>query len=203
MSDDRSRNTPREVSGGGIRSGASRRSARPLAGQAAGETPSFDLARAARRRWPAGVAVVTTVVDAADGGGLRGLTVSAFTVVSLEPAIVLICIERDSEMLHLVQTAGLFVVSILDREQQVFADLFAGLGPRPSRNFQGIPHHLLPSGCPGLDNAAAWFDCKVDQVIDGGDHAVVFGAVTAIGLGPERDDPLISYEGAYRRIEGS
>jgi flavin reductase (DIM6/NTAB) family NADH-FMN oxidoreductase RutF len=203
MRNDESGNAPREVSGGGIRSGAGRRSARPLPGQAAGEAPSLDLARAARRRWPSGVAVVTTIADASDGGGFRGLTVSAFTVVSLEPLIVLACIERDIEMLRLVQSAGLFAVSILDREQQVFADLFAGLGPRPGREFQGIPHHLLPSGCPGLDNAAAWFDCTVDQIVDGGDHAVVFGAVSSIGLGPERDDPLISYEGAYRRIESS
>jgi flavin reductase (DIM6/NTAB) family NADH-FMN oxidoreductase RutF len=203
MSGDRSSNAPREVSGGGIRSGASRRSARPLPGQAVGEAPSLDLARAARRRWASGVAVVTTIVAAADGGGFRGLTISAFTVVSLEPTMVLACIERDSEMLHLVESDGRFAVSILDREQQVFADLFAGLGPRPSRDFQGIPHHLLPSGCPGLDKAAAWFDCEVDQIVDGGDHMVVFGAVISIGLGPERDDPLISYDGAYRRIEGS
>ncbi|HET8523626.1 MAG TPA: flavin reductase family protein [Thermomicrobiales bacterium] len=201
MTDDRESGAPREVSGGGIRTGASRRATRPLSAEAKGKTPSPDLARVARRRWPSGVTVVTTVVDASHGGGFRGLTVSAFTVVSLEPPIVLVCIDRDIEMLRLIETANRFAVSILDRDQQVYADLFAGLGPRPSREFQGIPHHLLPSGSPGLDNASAWFDCAVDQIVESGDHAVVFGTVTAIVLGPERDDPLISYDGAYRRIE--
>jgi flavin reductase (DIM6/NTAB) family NADH-FMN oxidoreductase RutF len=142
-------------------------------------------------------------VDDALDGGFRGLTVSAFCVVSLEPPIVLVCIERGVEVVDLIEQAGSFAVSILERDQQVFADLFAGLGPRPSRDFRGIPHHLLPSGCPALDNAAAWFDCQVDQIVGGGDHTVLFGAVSAIGLGPDSDDPLISYDGAYRRIEGS
>lgn len=203
MSDDRSAGAPREVSGGGIRTGVTHRSPRPLPDQSAGDAPTLDLARAARRRWPSGVAVVTTVVDEAQGGGFRGLTVSAFSVVSLEPPIVLVCIERATEMLQVVESSQRFAVSILDHDQQVLADLFAGLGPRPGREFQGIPHHLLPSGCPALDNVAAWFDCEVDRIVDGGDHAVVFGAVTAIGLGPESDDPLISFDGAYRRIESS
>jgi flavin reductase (DIM6/NTAB) family NADH-FMN oxidoreductase RutF len=106
-------------------------------------------------------------------------------------------------MSNLVPTAGVFAVSLLDRSQEFLADRFAGLAPLPDARFTGVPHVLAASGCPILSNALAWFDCRVYDTHEGGDHLIVVGEVTALGLGEDTDDPLLSYEGRYRGIEGA
>lgn len=190
-------------SGGGIRTGSSRRSMSSAAPVEGGNPASdSDIMRAARRRWASGVAVVTINLQNGDNPGYRGITVSAFNVVSLDPAIVLVCIAKDGEMAQLMARSELFAVSVLDRSQEVVADRFAGFGPLPDRRFTGVAFRLAPSGCPILDSALAWFDCRTRDHIDGGDHVIVLGAASAVGIGPETDDPLVSFDGGYRRLEG-
>jgi flavin reductase (DIM6/NTAB) family NADH-FMN oxidoreductase RutF len=157
----------------------------------------FDL-RAVRRRWASGVAVVTTV-DGDDG--YRGATVSAFTAVSLEPPLVLVCIDRAGRMSELVPASGAFVVSILESNQEFLAERFAGRAPLPDKHFAGVPFRLAGNGCPILDGAHAWYACRVAATHDGGDHVVVIGAVDDAGIGPETDDPLLTYDARYRRLE--
>ena len=164
----------------------------------AGETTaSADAMRAARRRWAGGVAVVLT----RDGEGYRGATVGAFVVVSLDPPLVLFCLDREGRMASLVPEAGAFAVSILERRHEFFAERFAGRAPLADSRLTGIPHTLAPGGLPVLTGALAWFECRVDAVHDGGDHVIVVGAVEAVGLGVDTDDPLLYYEGRYRTIE--
>lgn len=154
--------------------------------------------RAARRRWASGVSVLL----ADDGaGGFRGATVSAFAVVSLDPPLVLACLACDGRMATLIPEAGAFAVSILDRRHEFVAERFAGRGPVVDANLTGVHHEAAPSGLPILAGAVAWFDCRVEAVHAGGDHAVVIGRVGAVGRGPESDDPLLYYEGRYRAIE--
>lgn len=164
----------------------------------AGGAPGPDALRAVRRRWAGGVAVVF----APDGqGGVRGTTVSAFTAVSLDPPLVLVCLDRDGRLSQLIAAAGRFAVSILDRRHQTAADRFAGRGPLVDPHLTGIAHTPTPGGLPALAGALAWFDCRLDAVHPGGDHVVVVGLVTATGLGPDTDDPLLYYEGRYRSLE--
>lgn len=153
--------------------------------------------RAVRRRWASGVAVVTT----RDGDGYRGATVSAFSVVSMEPPLVLVCLDRSGRMSELVPGAGAFAVSFLSPEQEFLAERFAGRAPLPDIELTGVPHTLAPNGCPVLEDAHAWLACRVSATHDGGDHVVVVGTVDAAGVGPETDDPLLTYEARYRRLE--
>ena len=195
----RSDQPPRSGSYGGIASGAGSRSRRPVEPFAAGVPADPEAMRAVRRRWATGVSVVTTLVE----GGYRGATVSAFTPVSLEPPVVLVCLDRSGRIASAVPAAGAFAVSILDREQEAIADRFAGIGPLPDVRLRGIPYDLAPSGCPIVTGALAWFDCRVRAVHDGGDHDIVVGDVVTVGLGPDTDDPLVNYEGRYRGIESA
>lgn len=163
-----------------------------------GNVPDPDAMRAARRRWAGGVAVLITP----DGqGGFLGTTISAFTVVSLDPPLVLACLDRAGRMAPLLAAAGAFAVSVLDRRHEFTADRFAGRGPRIDPHLTGIPHGPTPGGLPALSGALAWFDCRLDALHPGGDHAIVVGLVTATGLGPDTDDPLLYYEGRYRGLE--
>src|SRR5690349_9411870 len=109
------------TSGGGIRRGGERRSSAPVGG----ELP--DLARALRRRWATGVAVVTATAP----DGLRGITVSSLMVVSLDPPLLAFCPAVEGSFADLIAASGRFAVSILDRDQTVLADRFAARGPLP------------------------------------------------------------------------
>jgi flavin reductase (DIM6/NTAB) family NADH-FMN oxidoreductase RutF len=164
--------------------------------------PTDTAMRAARRRWASGIAVLTTR-DTSEPPTFRGATVSAFTVVSLTPPLVLACLERDTTSAHTVETSGVFAISILDRTHESQADRFAGLGPLPDPRFTGIPYTLAATGSPILDHSLAWFDCQLTATHDGGDHLILIGQVLAIALGDDTDDPLLTYEGAYRRLEGA
>ncbi len=159
--------------------------------------------RAARRRWTTGVCVVTTVIAVGDTPSFRGTTVSAFTVLSLEPPLVLIALEAGSRMAELVPRVGVFAVSVLDRAHEFLSDRFSGYGPQPDGRFTGLAHEPGETGCPILSGALAWFDCSVEEVLETGDHLMIVGRAKSIGLGIDSDDPLINYEGAYRRIEGA
>lgn len=189
------REATRTGSFGGISSGAGSRSApRTVVGEARAET-----IRAARRRWASGVAVVTT----REGEGYRGATVAAFTVASLDPPLVLVCLDREGRMASLVPEAGVFAVSLLDRSQEFLAERFAGRAPLPDARLSGVPHTLGETGCPLLIGTLAWFECRVQADHDGGDHRILVGEVVAAGLGEDTDDPLLNYEGRYRAIEGA
>ncbi len=153
--------------------------------------------REIRRRWASGVVVVTTVDGA---GGFRGATVSAFAAVSLEPPLVLVCLDRSGRMSEMVSDAGIFAVSILESDQEFLAERFAGRAPLPDTVFTGVPHSPAGNGCPILDGAHAWYACRVAATHDGGDHVIVIGAVDEASVGPETDDPLLTYDAHYRRL---
>jgi flavin reductase (DIM6/NTAB) family NADH-FMN oxidoreductase RutF len=158
--------------------------------------------RAARRRWASGVTAVTTVEGEGDAAAFRGTTVSAFTVVSLEPPLVLIALEQGGRLAAAVAESGRFAVSVLDRAQGSLADRFAGYGPLPDVRFTGIPFETAATGCPILLGSLAWFDCRVATAHGAGDHLLLLGAVEAAGLGEATDDPLLNFDGGYRRLEG-
>jgi flavin reductase (DIM6/NTAB) family NADH-FMN oxidoreductase RutF len=168
------------------------------------DTAPTDLAmRAARRRWTTGVGVLTTVEQGDDTPAFRGVTVSSFTVASLEPPIVLVALESSGRLATLLPDAEGFAISVLDRAHEFLSDRFSGYGPQPDGRFTGIAYRLAETGSPILSGALTWFDCRVAESREMGDHTIVIGDVVAVGTSPDSDDPLISYEGAYRRIEGA
>lgn len=120
-----------------------------------------------------GVTVVTTTD--ADGRPI-GFTANSFTSVSLDPALLLVCLaKRSSNYAALTGAAG-FAVNILAEDQEVVSNTFA----RPSKDrFATISWRPGPHGAPLLDGAASWFDCAMHEIIDAGDHAILIGAIQA------------------------
>jgi flavin reductase (DIM6/NTAB) family NADH-FMN oxidoreductase RutF len=185
---------------GGIASGASARGV-GSAPRGSAQEPTGAAMRAARRRWATGVGVLTTLEG--EELAFRGATVSSFAVLSLEPPLVTIALEHGSRMAETIAVSGVFAVSVLDRAHEFQSDRFSGYGPRPDARFTGIPPDTARSGCPTLRGSLAGFDCTVVETVPLGDHLLVVGRVEAVGVGEDTDDPLLSYEGAYRRIEGA
>ncbi len=152
--------------------------------------------RELRRLHAAAVTVVTTVVE----HGFLGITVSAFCIVSLAPAIVLICLDQHGEALGSIKASGKFAVSILADSQEFLAEQFAGRAPLVSPSFSGVKYRLTRAGNPVLEDSLAWFDCAVVNASDAGDHAVILGGVREAGYG-SGINPLLYFDGAYRELQ--
>jgi flavin reductase (DIM6/NTAB) family NADH-FMN oxidoreductase RutF len=147
--------------------------------------------RDALARLPAGVVLVST----RGPGGFRGLTVTSFTSVSLEPPLVLVCLDRLAATRDAVLEHGAFTASLLSRGQQFVADRFSGQAPAADSAWREVPHELGQNGLPIVAGAVAWVECRVHSQEAAGDHDIVVGAVTAVGKGG--GEPLVHWERGY------
>ena len=160
------------------------------------EPPSADDFRGVMSRFATGVTVMTCHHD----GEPHGMTANAVSSVSLDPLLVLVCVERDTEMRRLVRATRAFALSILPASAQDVSNHFAN-GDRPSGadQFTDVASSTAVTGSPVLDVAVGWIDCRVRDIHDGGDHDIVVGEVLACALGP--DAPALGYyRSAYTTI---
>ncbi|MDZ4806487.1 MAG: flavin reductase family protein [Candidatus Eisenbacteria bacterium] len=153
------------------------------------------LFRAALGRFASGVTVVTSV-DAA--GCPNGLTVSAFSSVSLDPPLVVIAIGRDNDSGPAIRGRGRFNVHLLASDQEPLSRRFSEriVGDDP---FTGLTPRQDDHGLPWLPGALALLGCRVTQAVDAGDHILFIGEVESIDVAD--GEPLLYYRGGYRRIE--
>jgi flavin reductase (DIM6/NTAB) family NADH-FMN oxidoreductase RutF len=118
------------------------------------------------------VAVVTTFLD----GSPHGTTVSAFASLSLSPPMVMVSLDRESELLARLTSARQFGINVLSSAQSELAVRFARKG---SDTFAGLDWYQ-ESGCPRFEGAAVWLGCRVADLVEGGDHRVALGDVTRV-----------------------
>ena len=143
---------------------------------------------------------VTVVTVRSPDGELYGMTVNAFSSVSLAPPLVLVCLGAPGRGQELVERAGVFSVNVLAESQQDVSRWFAGRRrPDDARMFDGIAVGTGATGCPVLLEAAASYDCRVDRVVAAGDHVIVIGEVAALRHAPEVQ-PLVFHDGGYRGL---
>jgi flavin reductase (DIM6/NTAB) family NADH-FMN oxidoreductase RutF len=161
-----------------------------------GEPITDQTMRKMRGLFANSVTVVTTVHE----GKLRGVTVSAFAPVSLNPPLVLVCLANEAESKEWIAESGVFAVNILGVEQEFLSERFAARAPIVNARFDGVPHHTASTGSPLLAGSLAWYDCRVEAMHDGGDHAVFIGRVEAMGFGAEGQQPLVYFANRYAGI---
>lgn len=154
------------------------------------DQPAF---RGALGRFASGVTVVSTVQDGTD----HAMTASAFTSVSLDPPLVLVCSHKTSRFHEAVLETGIWGVSILAEEGIAASAWFAHRGRPLEDQMQGIAYHRGESGVALLDESLAWLECTTVSVTDGGDHSILVGAVTGAAVRDEIDDPLLYYRSHY------
>jgi len=151
-----------------------------------------DAFRRAVGQFATGVTVCTTRVGNLD----HAMTASAFTSVSLEPLLVLVCVDKEARFRDAVLEAGTWAVSVLSADGRRAADWFATKGRPLVGQLDRYPHHRGVTGAPLLDGALAWVECRTEAVHDGGDHDIVVGAVVAVAI--EREvKPLLFFRGGY------
>lgn len=124
----------------------------------------------------AGVATPVTVVTALADGLPHGTTVSAFASLSISPPMVLVSLDRGSDLLAVIRRTGHFGVNVLGATQSAVASAFARKGG--AGRCHGRPWDL-DHGLPRLPGSPGWLACAVADLVDGGDHVVVLGTVLA------------------------
>jgi 4-nitrophenol 2-monooxygenase / 4-nitrocatechol 4-monooxygenase, reductase component len=154
---------------------------------------SKDEFRAALGRFASGVTIVTTRDKS---GRLHGITVSAFCSVSLEPPLVLVCIDKNTGSHHALTETNAFVVNVLRDEQQYISDRFASFLPD---KFEIIKYRLGIDDLPVLEDVLANLECRLVYSHAGGDHTVFVGEIEKATFGEGK--PLVHWQGNYRKIE--
>ena len=143
-----------------------------------------------------------TVVTAFDGERPFGITVNALSSVSLDPALVMVALDRRRFLTPIVRAARRYAVCVLSEEQQALSDCFAGAPVTPGRpDFCGAAWHAGPTGLPLLDGAIATLECTVVETFSAGDHDLFIGRVDSLANEAEHPMPLLYYRRRYLRIE--
>ena len=140
-------------------------------------------------RFATGVTVLT--VSAPDGRP-HGMTASSLTSVSLEPPLVLVCVDHAARMHPLIVSAERFVVNVLAAGQEELSRRFAD--PHDDR-FDGVRYRATPDGTVYLDGVLAHIECRRETLHEAGDHTIVVGRV--VGGGAREGEPLVYFRGGY------
>jgi flavin reductase (DIM6/NTAB) family NADH-FMN oxidoreductase RutF len=144
-----------------------------------------------------------SVVAARHGPLLAGMTANAIASISVDPPLMMASIARKAETHGAIVGSHAFSISILAADQQALAECFA----RPTTaskltGFCGAAWHEAETGSPILEGAIAYFDCRLLERHDGGDHTIFIGEIVAAGY-REDAEPLLWYASAYRRLSPS
>jgi flavin reductase (DIM6/NTAB) family NADH-FMN oxidoreductase RutF len=149
--------------------------------------------REAMSHFATGVTVVTTV--GADGRPC-GTTANAVTSLSLDPPLLLVCFSRKSATFGALLGHGSFAVNVLGSDQEALAALFAAPGaPQP------WPASVVGAGqVPLLEGSLATLECRVHELVPGGDHYIVVGRVTRAVVDGEDAEPLLFFRRRFTRV---
>jgi flavin reductase (DIM6/NTAB) family NADH-FMN oxidoreductase RutF len=153
---------------------------------------SKDEFRTALSKFASGVTVVTLKDK---NGKLHGITVSAFSSVSLDPPLILVCIDNDTGSHYAFNQSKRFVVNILSAGQSEHSNQFASQIPD---KFVNIHHHEGLAGVPVLKDALVSLECRLTQEFVAGDHTIFVGEIEKAHI--NEGEPLVYYHGAYRKI---
>jgi flavin reductase (DIM6/NTAB) family NADH-FMN oxidoreductase RutF len=157
--------------------------------------------RTALGRFPSGITIMSTL----QSGVAHAMTASAFTSVSLDPPLVLVCVDKGVRMHDAVLDCGYWAVSVIAEGHQDLAERFARSGRNLLSQFDGVATSPGPkTGCPLIEGALSWLECRTWATYDGGDHTIVVGEVISLAANEATDPgPLIYYAGQYRELGAS
>lgn len=149
-----------------------------------------DEFKAAMGSFAAGVTVITT---AGGDGRLHGLTATAFTSLSMEPPLCLVCIDKKAGSHGAMAASRKFAVNVLNDAQEEVSNRFAS---RREDKFEGVAWAPgAATGCPVFSEALAAMECEVTQILPGGDHDIFVGEIKGVRVGEGK--PLVYWKGAY------
>jgi flavin reductase (DIM6/NTAB) family NADH-FMN oxidoreductase RutF len=159
-------------------------------------TQKIDAYRNVLARFASGVTVVSAYRDERPDG----VTVSAFSAVSLNPPLVLACIGEESDCYELLARSERFAVNLLSNQQASLALAFAELGDAKAQALSAYPDLWVQDAAPLLTGCLAHIVCRRHAVHPGGDHRIVVGEVVDLELGDAAADPLVYFAKGFRPL---
>jgi flavin reductase (DIM6/NTAB) family NADH-FMN oxidoreductase RutF len=157
-------------------------------------TVGVDEFKKAMQLWASGVTVVTTHSEKC---GLQGMTVTAFSSVSINPPQVLVCINESADTGMGIQESQRFAVNVLSSTQQDVSNQFAG-GSSQQQRFENTPWTMGITNTPILDNSIMSLECKVIDKVFAGTHWIIIGEVQECVC--RAGAPLLYFQGAYQQL---
>lgn len=161
----------------------------------------MSLDAAAYRKLIGHFATGVTVITTANGGLLHGMTANAITSVSLDPLLLLVCVDREAHAYEQLLQSGRFGVNILAEEQEELSRLFAAKGEPEQGYMRGAAFRLGEHGTPVLEGSLAHVECEVVDQHVAGDHTIFIGTVLDGQVLRSDASPLLFYQAAYRRLQ--
>jgi flavin reductase (DIM6/NTAB) family NADH-FMN oxidoreductase RutF len=153
----------------------------------------LNLFRRACAQFATGVAIAS----ARDAEGQpHGMTINSFTSVSMDPPLVLICVDHTTNLLAVFEQCGHYGLSFLDRHQQSLSRRFAQRG---QDRFEGMPWVSGSTGVPLIPGALAHLQCRIAQSVIAGDHTVLIAEVVSADI--QSGSPLLFFGSGYRSLE--
>jgi flavin reductase (DIM6/NTAB) family NADH-FMN oxidoreductase RutF len=153
--------------------------------------------RQALGQFATGVTVITVEYEP---GKIHGMTANAFASVSLNPLLILICVDHRAHMLPYLFEQKRFGVSVLKEHQQAISEFFAQPGQNEDiEDRLNIRFRRSPSGIPMLDDTLAQLSCRVAASYISGDHTIFLGEVETVDI--NEGQPLLFFRGRYRQID--
>jgi flavin reductase (DIM6/NTAB) family NADH-FMN oxidoreductase RutF len=139
-----------------------------------------------------GVTIITTKDTA---GKPFGLTANSYTSLSLDPPLVLVCVDKKVDCYACFEQSKVFVVNILSEGQDQLSTRFATKG---IEKFEGIAVRQGSLGVPLLEGTVGYLECKVTNGYEGGDHTIYVGEVQTASASDDR--PLLFFKGKYQKL---
>jgi 3-hydroxy-9,10-secoandrosta-1,3,5(10)-triene-9,17-dione monooxygenase reductase component len=139
-----------------------------------------------------------TLVTAARDGVYSGLTVNSFSSVSLDPTLVLVCVDLTSESHPAIRESGAFAINILRHDHEQISRAFATKDPNKHGAIEGLDVRPGVTGSPILQNALAYIEARVVQEIHAGDHTIFIGEVQ--DCASFEGEPILFFRGKYRSL---
>lgn len=140
-------------------------------------------------------AATVAIATARAGDRVHGMTVTAYTEVSLDPPLVLVCADKSSHTHPVIAAGGVFAVNLLAADQAELSNRFASKQDE-ERRFEGIAWETEATGAPILPGTLGALDCRVVAAYEGGDHVIYVGRVEAVRVAEDRE-PLLYLRGSY------
>lgn len=140
-----------------------------------------------------------TVITTAAGDQLHGMTANAVSSLSLDPVMVLICIDKTTHTHRVLDEGGVFTVNVLGEHQEAVSRVFAQKSAPETGTLRGESFRLGETGAPILSDCLAFLECRVAGTFDGGDHTIFLGQVVSEGVVKEMR-PLLFYRGGYHTL---
>lgn len=144
---------------------------------------------------------VTVITTQSDDDHPYGMTANAFSSLSLDPPLILVCVKSQAEGSQIIEKNGVFAVNVLGADQEALSRYFSSKErPRGADAFKEISHRRGRSGSPILEGSAAFLDCRITVRHPAGDHIIFIGEVLELGVDPSVE-PLLFFSGKYRYLK--